>query len=233
MPADMFRPVPATRRRGWLIPVSVAAHGVAVSALFIVPLMADGELPEPARAAPIYVEVTIPTLPPAPKPPQRAPSQPARAAATSNPDAAPISVPDRIAPEHDMPVGIETGLPVGEGIGVVGVPVGESVGDYLPPQPAAQKPFRVGGEVRAPRKIHDVAPRYPVIAQQARIQGTVIIEAVIGADGRVQSARSLKPTPFLEEAALEAVRQWVFTPTKLNGEPVPVVMTVTVDFRLQ
>jgi protein TonB len=85
----------------------------------------------------------------------------------------------------------------------------------------------------APKKIHDVAPKYPGMAQQARIQGTVIIEAVIGADGRVQSARSLRPMPFLEEAALEAVRQWVFTPTKLNGEAVPVVMTVTVSFQLR
>ena len=105
-------------------------------------------------------------------------------------------------------------------------------GDFAEPTPP-QKPVRVGGDILPPKKVRDVAPRYPAVAQQARIEGMVIIEAVIGVDGHVQSARSLRLTPFLEEAALEAVRQWVFTPTRLNGIAVPVVMTVTVDFRLR
>ena len=128
---------------------------------------------------------------------------------------------------------VEPGTPFGPGEGIPGTAVsGEVVGNFIAPPPP-QKPLRVGGEILPPRKVHDVAPRYPAIAQQARVQGIVIIEAVIGADGRVQSARSLKPMPLLEDAAIEAVRQWVFTPTKLNGVAVPVVMTVTVDFRLQ
>jgi protein TonB len=80
--------------------------------------------------------------------------------------------------------------------------------------------------------VHDVAPIYPPPAQAARIQGPVIIEATIGTDGRVQSARVLRALPFLDEAALTAVRQWVYTPTLLNGLPVPVIMTVTVMFHL-
>ena len=73
----------------------------------------------------------------------------------------------------------------------------------------------------------------PQIALSARREGTVIVEAIIGEDGRVQQARVLRSVPLLDEAALTAVRQWVFTPTRLNGEPVPVVMTVTVTFRIQ
>jgi protein TonB len=78
-----------------------------------------------------------------------------------------------------------------------------------------------------------VPPVYPAIAQQARVEGVVIIEAVIGTDGRVQQARVLRSKPLLDEAALTAVRQWVFTPTLLNGVPVPLIMTVTVNFTLR
>ena len=77
-----------------------------------------------------------------------------------------------------------------------------------------------------------MAPRYPVIAQQSKVQGLVILEAVISEDGAVESLRVLRSQPLLDAAALEAVRQWRFTPTLLNGQPVPVVMTVTVNFSL-
>ena len=92
--------------------------------------------------------------------------------------------------------------------------------------------MRVGGAITAPTKIHDVAPGYPRMARDARIQGIVIIQATIGMDGRVIDAEVLRPVPFLGQAALDAVRQWRFTPTQLNGEPVAVIMTVTVNFRL-
>jgi protein TonB len=102
-----------------------------------------------------------------------------------------------------------------------------------PPVPAPRpEPVRVGGAIRPPQKIHDVAPRYPVIAQQSRVAGLVILEAVISEDGAVQSVRVLRSQPLLDSAAVEAVRQWRFTSTLLNGQPVPVVMTVTVNFRL-
>ena len=93
-------------------------------------------------------------------------------------------------------------------------------------------PFRVGGSIREPRKVRDVAPVYPEIAQQARIQGYVIIEAVIGTDGRVRDARVLGGRQLLQEAALEAVKQWEYTPTLLGGVPVEVIMNVTVYFKL-
>ena len=76
-------------------------------------------------------------------------------------------------------------------------------------------------------------PVYPPIAQSARVQGIVIVEATIGPDGAVKHAKVLRSIPPLDQAALDAVRQWVFTPTLLNGVPVPVIMTVTVQFTLQ
>jgi protein TonB len=77
-----------------------------------------------------------------------------------------------------------------------------------------------------------VRPQYPPIAQSARVQGVVIIEATIGPDGTVQDARVLRSIPLLDGAALDAVKRWEFTPTLLNGQPVPVIMTVTVQFTL-
>ena len=76
-------------------------------------------------------------------------------------------------------------------------------------------------------------PVYPPIAQAARVQGIVIIEATISEGGSVTNARILRSVPLLDQAALDAVRQWQFTPTLLNGVPVPVIMSVTVNFTLR
>jgi protein TonB len=102
-----------------------------------------------------------------------------------------------------------------------------------PPPPPPQAPVRVGGNIKPPTKTRDVKPVYPPIAQSARVQGVVIIEATIGADGRVKEAKVLRGQPLLDQSALDAVKQWVFTPTLLNNVPVPVIMTVTVNFTLQ
>ena len=93
--------------------------------------------------------------------------------------------------------------------------------------------MQVGGSIRRPERVHYVAPVYPALALAARRQGTVILEAVLDADGNVREARVLRSVPLLDAAALEAVQQWTFTPTLLNGEPVPVVLTVTVVFSLR
>ena len=102
-----------------------------------------------------------------------------------------------------------------------------------PPPPPPPAPVRVGGNIKPPTKVKDVKPTYPAIAQSARVQGVVIIEATIGPNGKVQDAKVLRSIPLLDAAALDAVRQWEFTPTLLNGVPVPVIMTVTVNFTLQ
>jgi protein TonB len=97
---------------------------------------------------------------------------------------------------------------------------------------ASGQPIRVGGSIKAPTQISKVQPVYPAEAQAARVSGVVILEALIGVDGRVTDARVLRSIPLLDQAAVDAVRQWVYTPTLLNGVPVPVLMTVTVTFTL-
>lgn len=97
---------------------------------------------------------------------------------------------------------------------------------------ARLQPVRVGGNVRMPTKIKDVKPVYPAEAQAARVQGVVIIEAVIDENGSVANARVLRSIPLLDAAALGAVSQWQFTPTEVDGRRVSVLMTVTVNFTL-
>ena len=94
------------------------------------------------------------------------------------------------------------------------------------------EPLRVGGPIREPKKLKNVPPAYPPAALQARLQGTVILECLIGVEGRVTRVKVLRGVPLLDEAATEAVRQWEYEPTLLNGVPVPVIMTVTVNVRL-
>jgi TonB family protein len=89
------------------------------------------------------------------------------------------------------------------------------------------------GRIREPKKVKDVQPRYPDIAKQARVQGVVTIECLLSPDGKVRFARILYGVPVLNASALEAVRQWEYTPTLMDGRPVPVFMTVTVNFRLR
>jgi protein TonB len=155
-----------------------------------------------------------------------------------NPNAAPIEAPKEIIPEPPAStVGVSEGVPGGVEGGVPGGVMGGVVGGLPeappPPPPPPQAPVRVGGAIKPPTKTKDVRPVYPPIAQSARVQGVVIIEATIGANGRVTDAKVLRSIPLLDQAALDAVKQWVFTPTLLNGVPVPVIMTVTVNFTLQ
>ena len=92
-------------------------------------------------------------------------------------------------------------------------------------------PVRVGGQIMPPRKIKDVTPVYPELARSARVSGAVAIEATIGADGKVIDAKVVRSVPLLDQAALDAVKQWEYLPTLLNGVPVPVLITVTVNFK--
>jgi len=151
-----------------------------------------------------------------------------------NPNAAPTEAPAEIKPEtnidtnFDRSAGVEGGVPGG----VVGGVVGGLPEAPPPPPPPPAAPVRVGGNIKPPQKTKHVNPTYPAIAQSARVQGVVIIEATIGQNGRVTDARVLRSIPLLDSAALEAVRQWEFSPTLLNGVPVSVIMTVTVQFTL-
>jgi periplasmic protein TonB len=166
---------------------------------------------------------------------------------------APIEVPPKIADPgvdiggSDMGVaagerggvegGVEGGVPGGVVGGVVGgvlggVPEPEATPPPPPPPPAPKGPVRVGGQIKEPNKVRNVPPAYPDIAKQARVQGVVVLEAVISPSGEVTNVRVLRGVPLLNDSAATAVRQWRYTPTTLNGQPVAVVMTVTVNFRL-
>ncbi len=109
------------------------------------------------------------------------------------------------------------------------IPAGTDVAK-VPPPPG---PLRVGGEIAPPKKIHDVSPIYPADARAAGVGGIVIIDAIIGTDGTVRDAQILRGNPLLNQAALDAVLQWMFTPTLLNGAPIEVQMTVTINFQAQ
>jgi len=235
MPRDLFQPshddTPALRRAG-IVPFSVAAHVAAIGAAVLVPALAVGALPDP-RAAITYVttEHAMPVVPPPGVPNRGRPPQSARGAPLVAPDTLPpldAEPPDTSSAVIDGP---DTGVGLIDGIpdGVVG---GAAVMDLAPP-PEPQRAVRVGGDIQPPVKVRDAAPAYPEIARAARVQGIVIIEATIGPDGAVKDAKVLRSIPLLDQAALDAVRQWVFTPTLLNGVPVPVIMTVTVQFTLQ
>src|SRR5262245_32227384 len=101
----------------------------------------------------------------------------------------------------------------------------------LPVAASGQDPqLRVGGDIKPPTRTKYVAPVYPQIARAAGVSGIVVAEATIGPDGRVTGVKVLRSQPLLDQAALEAIRQWEFTPTLVNGAPVSVAMTVTVNF---
>jgi TonB family protein len=104
-----------------------------------------------------------------------------------------------------------------------------------PPPPAIDGtvPLRVGGDVKAPVVIRRVEPVYTAEARQNRVSGIVIVEVVIDTTGRVRNVQILKPLPSgLDQAAVDAVKQWEFKPGTLNGSPVPVIFNLTVNFKL-
>jgi protein TonB len=137
---------------------------------------------------------------------------------------------------------VPTGIPLEEfsddtpyaaGAVDIGIPGGApGVEGGMPGAPIAE-PIRVGGEVQPPKKVKDFRPEYPRMARSARVEGTVILEAVIDTRGIVADVRVLKSIPLLDDAAVEAVKQWRYQATLLNGEAVPVVMTVTMNFGLE
>ena len=88
----------------------------------------------------------------------------------------------------------------------------------------------IGGSLREPRKVRDVKPIYPEVALLSGIEGSVIVEAIVGTEGTVVNPRVVKGVPLLDQAVIDAVRGWRFTPTLLNGTPVPVTMMVNVTF---
>src|SRR3954468_12205548 len=237
---DIVDPSIKVGSRSWYtVPLSIIVHTGILVALIIIPLMAADVLPVPPAMMNAFVAAaTQPPSPPPSPPPPCAASPPAPKPVDTNPAAAPVEAPKEIRPETGLERGVQNAVGGVEG-GIAGGVAGGIVGGLAeappppPPPPPPPAPARVGGNIKPPTKIKDVRPVYPSIAQSARVQGVVIIEATIGPDGRVQEAKVLRSIALLDAAALEAVKQWQFTPTTLNGTPVPVIMTVTVNFTLQ
>ena len=148
---------------------------------------------------------------------------------------APVEIPDQVAEESLSDIGVDGGVEGGVEGGVVGGVIGGVVGGVLGGAISAevQEPVRAIGEIKAPKLLKQVDPAYPEIARQARVDGTVIIEATTDIYGRVQNIKVLRSIPLLDQAAIDAVRQWVYEPMIINGRPRGVIFTVTVRFQLK
>jgi protein TonB len=238
MTDDLFAGVSHAVHRGsrswYTLPLSIAAHAAAVAAVLVIPLMATGELPAIRRAI-TFGDIEI--MPVAPPPPRlRDARRPGARVRTPARDAAPVEPPPAIGPERieSLDAEIEIG---GDPNGVDGAIPIDSDRTFVPPPPPppADKPtapIRPGGRIVAPQRIVYVQPVYPPIAQSAGIEGRIVIEAIVGPTGEIKEARVVRSVRFLDDAALAAVRQWKYTPTLLNGTPVSVLLTVSVDFKL-
>jgi protein TonB len=216
--------------RLYTIIVSIGAHVAALIVLVAVPLVAMDAIPVAHRVSE-FVKAAAMEPPDIPPPPRSRPP------VTSDvvTDAAPTKAPNRIEPELATPSSpgvVPYDGPGGLPDGVDGAPLVNILPPVAPPT-TRREPLRPGGDIRPPTKIKHVAPIYPPIAQSNRVQGVVILEAVINEAGEVSQLRVLRSAPLLDEAAMNAVRQWRFTPTLLNGQAVPIVMTVTVSFQLK
>ena len=210
----------------------------------------------PAPPVPVMVSLRMPSMlamvpnpvpppagrrvePPAPKPPAAPLSAPpvvvAMPAAVEPEPLVPTTEPapsdEPVAAPSDepgAPGGIEGG--VGDGAGIVGGGIaGSGIAAVAAP---ATGPVRLGEGIERPRKIKDVKPVYPAYALALDTRGTVIVDLVVGVDGRVIDATIRQSVPALDQAALKAVRQWEFTPARRNGEPIAVIVTAIVSFAI-
>lgn len=215
------------------LPVSVAAHVVAFVTFLIVPLVADVDLPLVARSPHTLIFMPAAVVPQMPE------VVPPRTRAPRVHKSAPVRAPARIVPEEPVVIAgpeIDGALPP-----QIGMPVGPPQAGLLdaahrvePPAPQPPRhPLRVGGVIKEPKKLAAVAPIYPAIARAARVQGLVVLEAVIDERGVVTGVRVVRSVALLDEAAIQAVRQWRYTPTLLNGVPVSVLLTISINFTLE
>ena len=161
---------------------------------------------------------------------------------------APTEIPKDIPPPvDDIPMmssvnmsgrGVPGGVPGGVVGGVPGGVAGGVLGGVpgAPPPPPPPKPktaIRVGGNVQNSKLIQKIDPSYPELAKRARVAGIVLLQVAVDEQGMVRDVKLIRGHPLLNQSAIDAVRQWRYSPTLLNGEPVPVIATVTVNFVLR
>jgi len=236
----LFVPERHWRTRAAALPIAAFAHAVALTLAIALPLLRVGDLP-PVDVSDVIV---VPALPATPLPPPKARTGNPGARIKSRQNVAPSGEAWRFFPV-DIPQGIvEEGL--GEGGSDFGIPggvdygAGEGItaqllgaGLYELVGRPAEPPILAVGEVRPPRLVRRVEPVYPEVAIMAHIEGVAILEATTDIYGRVIAVRVLRSLPLLDQAAIDAVRQWVYEPLMVNGRPRPVIFTVTIRFVLK
>lgn len=224
--------------------VSVFGHSVVVAGLILLPLYFTQAISMP------QFEKTLLVAPPPPPPPPPPPAsvhvmpRVPKSFFTKGQLFAPKFIPKKVAQiKEEAPPPAASGVSGGVIGGVPGGQLGGVLGGILgasghapalpPPTPVVHKgPYRVGGKVQAPRLIRQVQPEYPPLARQARIQGDVVIDSVIDTQGRVTEMKVVSGSALLVESAIQALGQWRYQPTLLNGQPVAVDMLVTLHFTL-
>jgi len=232
--ADTFTTRPAPKRSKWMIVASFLAHVGVVCALLIIPILSAADA-FVLRANDFVVALPAIAVPASPPQPSVAspPSQ-----VNVNPNAAPPAPPvDPVTTEVPPQMNFVPGVPDlrdrlfsgTRGPGVLGAPPGNDVVLAIPPV-EKPGPIRPGGDIKAPERIAYTAAIYPTIARAAKVDGRVILEATIDEAGVVRDVRVLRSDPLFDRAAIDAVTQWRYTPTRLNGVPVAVLLTVVVTF---
>ena len=233
-------------RRGSLL-ISMAIQTVLVLVMIVIPLIYYEALPHSQLSS--VLVAPPPPPPPTPPPPPEVVVK-VQKVIPKQFDANKLMAPKTIqkiakiveeeapAPSSGVVGGVPGGMTGGVGGGVLGGILGGIPAAPPPPPPKKEEPkptpsrIRVGGNVQSARIVRQPKPTYPPLAKQARIQGTVRFEAVIAKDGTIQQLRLVSGHPLLIPSAQEAVKQWVYQPTQLNGEPVEVATTIDVNFTL-
>jgi protein TonB len=228
----------------WTVVLSTGLQVAIVCIFILIPLIYTEALP---KAMLTTLLVAPPPPPPPPPPPAPAPVKivkPVTRLIQAGKLVTPTAIPKQIniIKEAELPPDVSTvgvtggvpgGVPGGQVGGVLGGIIG-GVGSSNPPPPPKEAPKRipVGGNVQRASLIRQVQPIYPPLAKQARIQGTVRLHAIIAKDGTIQQLEVMSGHALLQQSALDAVRQWRYRPTLLNGEPVEVDTTIDVIFTL-
>lgn len=219
--------------------VSVLVHILLISAAIILPIYFANKSLNLKGITATYLVAPLPPAPPPPPAITRATVQSPSRAFKATPLIAPRVIPKTVAMVAEAPPplnpagGVVGGVPGGTAGGVLGGTLGGAAElPPPPPAPARVAVVRVGGDVKPPRLLSEVKPIYPILAREAKVQGQVIIFAVIDPQGNVVSAHAVSGPLMLVPAALEAVEQWKYAPTYLDGQPVSLAMNVTVDFNM-